>query len=166
MFFSRLFSIYEMFKSQSSLSSKNYLLNLLSEPRSASILFSMVYCSRILDIYRWKLLIFLFSFATLADLQSISLSVTSSCSWMVCTKILNVNLDPLPTLVSTKISPMNCWTNALQMASPSPIPVWLIFLTDLTCPNNLKIFCMPSSLMPYPVSLTEISRRFQLPSLS
>ena len=70
--------------------------------------------------------------------------------------IVNVKVDPSFYFDSKNISPSRFETIFYDITSPKPIPFVFIWRESFTKPNNLNSFSLSDSLMPMPVSMTEI----------
>ena len=68
--------------------------------------------------------------------------------------IVNPNVEPAPTSLSTPISPPSIRTIRLLMASPSPVPPYRRLMDASACPNDSKRRSTASGEMPIPVSDT------------
>src|SRR6266478_3915996 len=68
----------------------------------------------------------------------------------------NVNVDPAPTSLVTRIVPPCSPMNFRQRASPSPVPSCFAALAP-TCLNSSNTASRSSGAMPTPVSLTDTS---------
>ena len=67
-----------------------------------------------------------------------------------------VNLDPSPYVESTTILPPIISTNDLVIASPSPVPSIVVFLSSSNLLNLVNKVSICSFFIPLPVSLTVI----------
>jgi len=68
--------------------------------------------------------------------------------------ILNQNVEPSPSLLSTPISPFMIWTRFLDMARPKPVPPYLRVVEASTWEKDLNSTFILSCGMPMPVSFT------------
>ncbi len=76
-----------------------------------------------------------------------------------------VNIEPLPGVLSTRISPFISCVRRWQMARPRPVPPYLRVVEESTWLNALKSRSIASCGMPMPVSWTMISSRI-LPAVT
>ena len=80
------------------------------------------------------------------------LSVNSSCLSCSFNKRVIVNFEPLPSSLSTVISPPIIWIIFCVIAMPSPVPCILLVLTSSTLENGSKIRSIYSAGIPIPLS--------------
>ena len=71
---------------------------------------------------------------------------------------VKLNSEPFPYSDFTVMDPPNYSAIFLDITSPRPIPCVLTPFKFCTYPNSLNSFCLSWSLIPTPVSLTEILR--------
>ena len=88
-------------------------------------------------------------------------AVTSAGRWAASVMMAIVKVDPLPSVLSTRMSPFISWQSLWQIARPSPVPPYLRVVDESTWLNALKSRSIRSGGMPMPVSCTVISRRIR-----
>ena len=68
--------------------------------------------------------------------------------------IRKLNVDPLPSVLSTEISPPIISQNRRLIARPSPVPPYCRVVEASTCVKSWNSRSICSAVMPMPVSLT------------
>src|SRR5262245_48868486 len=76
--------------------------------------------------------------------------------YVLCTGSVNVNVEPTPSSLLTRIRPPWSSTNFRHSVSPSPVPSTFLSAVP-TCRNSSNTASWSSGAMPTPVSLTDTS---------
>ncbi len=75
---------------------------------------------------------------------------------------VNLNVEPLPTSLSTVMFPPNFSIYAFEIESPKPAPSYPLDMDVSACRKRSKIISCISGLIPIPVSQTKNSTPFSL----